>query len=160
MANKFSLQDYLELLNKQDPTETDKRQLRLYGALIGRQINYNRRDEYFSLIKEFLAENTDPGIFRARFLEMEREDDNTNQMIKKDFELLSNISIDFELEEGPFSHLIDLIYNMSMLENEFGFEDENEIFEEEFEYADLNRMSEREFKVSIEKAFSNLKLFK
>jgi hypothetical protein len=36
---------------------------------------------------------------------------------------LSNFSIDLELEEGPFSLLIDLIYNNSMLAVEFGPED-------------------------------------
>ena len=56
----------------------------------------------------------------------------------------SNFSIDLELEEGPFSLLIDLIYDNSMLAVEFGPED---------------RISEDEFKVSIGNTFSNSKFF-
>ena len=40
---------------------------------------------------------------------MQKQDDDTAQIMKEDFEQLSNFSIDLELEEGPFSLLIDLI---------------------------------------------------
>jgi hypothetical protein len=145
MSNNFNLKHYLELLGKQDLTETDEFQLLSYGAVVERQISYNRKDEYFSLIRQYLAKKINPSTFRRKFLEMQKADDDTNQIIKEDFEQLSNLSIDLELEEGPFSLLIDLIYNNSMLAVEFGPED---------------GISEDEFRVSIEKAFSNSKLFK
>ena len=75
---------------------------------------------------------------------MQKEDDDIIQIIKEDFEQLLTFSIDLELEENPFSLLIDLIYDNSMLAVEFGPED---------------GISEDEFRVSIEKAFSNSKLF-
>ena len=145
MSNNFNLKHYLELLGKQDLTETDELQLLSYGALVERQISYNRKDEYFSLIRQYLAKKINLSTFRGKFLEMQKADDDTTQIIKEDFEQLSNISIDLELEEGPFSLLIDLIYDNSMLAVEFGPED---------------GISEDEFRVSIEKAFSNSKLFK
>ena len=145
MSNNFNLKHYLKLLGKQDLTETDELQLLSYGALVERQISYNRKDEYFSLIRQYLAKKINPSTFRGKFLEMQKADDDTTQIIKEDFEQLSNLSIDLELEEGPFSLLIDLIYDNSMLAVEFGPED---------------GISEDEFRVSIEKAFSNSKLFK
>ena len=42
---------------------------------------------------------------------MQKQDDDTTQIMKEDFEQLANFSIDLELEEGPFSLLIDLIYD-------------------------------------------------
>lgn len=144
MSKNFNLKNYVELLNKQNLTETDQLQLLSYGALVERQISYNRREEYFSLIKEYLAKKINPSTFRGKFLKMQKQDDDTAQIMKENFEQLSNFSIDLELEEGPFSLLIDLIYDNSMLAVEFGPED---------------GISEDEFKVSIENAFSNSKFF-
>jgi hypothetical protein len=103
------------------------------------------KDEYLSLIRQYLAKKINPSTFGGKFLEMQKADDDTNQILKEDFEHLSNFSIDLELQEGPFSLLIDLIYKNSMLAVEFGPED---------------GISENEFRVSIEKTFSNSKLFK
>lgn len=143
MANNFNLKNYLELLNKQDLAETDQLQLLSYEALVEQQISYNSKEEYFSLIKEYLAKKINPSRFRGKFLKMQKQDDDTAQVMKEDFEQLSNFSIDLELKEGAFSLLIDLIYDNSMLAVEFGPEDV---------------ISEDEFKVSIENASS--KLFK
>ena len=145
MSNNFNLKNYVELLNKQDLTETDQLQLLSYGALVERQISYNRKEDYFSLIKNYLAKKISPSIFRAKFLEMQNQDNNTAQMLKKDFEQLSNFSVNLELEEGPFSSLINLIYDNSMLAIEFGPEE---------------GISEEEFKVSIEKIVSSSNFFK
>ena len=75
---------------------------------------------------------------------MQKQEDDTAQIMKEDFEQLSNFSIDLKLEEGPFSLLIDLVYDNSMLAVEFGPED---------------GIYEDEFKVSIENTFSNSKFF-
>jgi hypothetical protein len=120
MSNNFNLKHYLELLGKQDLTETDEFQLLSDGALVERQISYNRRDEYFSLIRQYLAKKINRNTFRGEFLKMQKADYVTTQIIKEDFEQLSNLSIDLELEEGLFSLLIDLIYDNSMLAVKFG----------------------------------------
>lgn len=72
-------------------------------------ISYNRKKEYFSLIKEYLVKKINPNIFKAKFLEMKMADDDTTKIIEEDFEELSNFSIDLELEEGPFFLLINLL---------------------------------------------------
>ena len=144
MSNNFNLRNYIELLNKKDLDETDQRQLLSYGALVERQISYNRKDEYFSLINDYLSEKINPSIFRGKFLKMQEQDDHKAQIMQEDFEQLSNFSIDSELKGSPFSLFIDLIYDNSMLAIEFGPDD---------------GISESEFKVSIENAFSSLKFF-
>lgn len=48
----------------------------------------------------------DPHIFRVKFLEMQETDADTTEFLKKNLKELSNISIDSELEENPFSLLI------------------------------------------------------
>lgn len=121
MRNNFNLKHYLELLDKdtQDLTETDELQLLSYGELVEGQISYPSKNEYFSLIKQYLAKKMNTSPFRGKFLEMQKADDDTTQIIKKDFEQLSNLSIDLELEEDQFCILIDLIYDNSMLAIEF-----------------------------------------
>lgn len=69
---------------------------------------------------------------------MQKQDNDTAQSMKEDFEQLSNFSIDLELEEGPFSLLINLIYDNSMLAVEFGPD---------------NGISEEEFKCELKKTF-------
>ena len=145
MPNNFNLKNYLELLNKQDLIETDQLQLLSCGALVERQVSDNRKVEYFSLIKEYLAEKINPSTFGEKFLKMSKQANDTVQIMKEDFEQLSNFSINLKLKESLFSLLIDLIYDDFMLEVEFGPED---------------GISEDEFEVFIENAFSNSKLFK
>lgn len=147
MRNNFNLKHYIELLEKnanlertEDITETEKRELLSYGARIERQISYNRKDQYFSLIREYLAKIINPNTFRGKFLKMQKADDDATQILEQDFEQLSCFSID--LEEGTFSSLIDRIYNISMLAVEFGPED---------------GISEDEFRDSIEAEFSKCK---
>ena len=145
MSNNLNIKNYIKLLKKPDLTETDKTELFSYKALVEQQISYNRRNEYFSLIQEFLAKKMNPSTFRAKFFEMQQQDVDNLEILEKDVEQLSNFSIDFQVQESPFSRLIDLLYDSSMLANELGPED---------------GISEGEFKVSIERAFSNSELFK
>ena len=133
MSNNFNLKNYIELLNKQDLAEIDQLQLLSYGALIERQISCNRKKEYFSLIKDYLAKKISPSTFRGKFLKMQKQDDDTAQIMKEDL----------ELEEGLFSLLIDLVYDNSMLTVKF--EPEDGIYRSEF-------------KVSIENVFLEFKI--
>lgn len=145
MSNNLNINNYIKLLKKQDLTETDQRQLISYKASVERQLSYNRKEEYFSLIQDFLAKKINSSTFRAKFFKMQQQDDENIEVIENDFEQFSNFSIDFQLKESSFSLLIDLIYNHSMLAVELGPEE---------------GISEDEFKVSIENAFSNSELFK
>jgi hypothetical protein len=144
MANNFNLKNYSELLNKKDLSGTEQFELLSYRALVESQITYNRREDYFSLIDEYLSKKINPDEFRASFLKTYSQDTETLFIMEKDFEQLSDFSIDSEIYENPFSNLIDLIYNNSMLAIEEG---------------PYDGISDDEFKVSIENAFSNLKLF-
>ena len=47
----FNLKHYIKLLGKQYRTQRDELQLLSYRALVERQISYNRKDEYFSLMR-------------------------------------------------------------------------------------------------------------
>jgi hypothetical protein len=53
MSNNFNFKNYAELLNKQDLSETDEEQFFSYGVSLEGQISYNRKEEYFSLIKNY-----------------------------------------------------------------------------------------------------------
>jgi hypothetical protein len=53
MSNNFNFKNYAELLKKQDLSETDEEQFFSYGASLEGQISYNRKEEYFSLIKNY-----------------------------------------------------------------------------------------------------------
>ena len=139
MSNSFNLKNYLTLLKKQNLTQKDQLELSAYGALVERQISYNRKNESLSLIKDYLTRSMTPSMFRGKFLEMQKQDDSEAQSMKKNFEKLSNFSVNFELEERSFSNLIDLIYDNSMLAVEFGPEE---------------GISNEEFEISIKNAFS------
>jgi hypothetical protein len=98
-----------------------------------------------------LDEKITLGTFTANFLEMEIQDSFVARDMRKDFEQLSNFSIDSELltfEEPPFFFLIDRLYNLSMLIDEFGTDDEE------------NGISEADFESRVEEVFSNSELFK
>lgn len=146
MSNNFNFKNYVELLNKQYLSETDERQLCFIWSVIGRSdlLQPERRVFFFNK-REYLAKKINLDIFRAKFLEMQTQDDDTVKSMEEDLEQLSNFSIDLKLETSPFFRLIDLIYDISMLSIEEG---------------PTNGISEDTFRVSIEKAFSNPKLFK
>jgi hypothetical protein len=132
-------------------TELEQKELKSYKLLVENQVFYNRREEYLSLVRNYLDKKITLGSFIADFLEMESHDARTAENMRNDFEQLSNFSIDSELltfEEPPFFFLIDRLYNLSMLIDEFGTDDEE------------NGISEADFKSRVEEAFSNPELFK
>lgn len=88
------------------------------------QISYNRKDEYLSLIKEYLDERMDSVIFRSKFVKMEKEDGKAQQSFKKDLKQLSTFSIDSKSNE--FSSLIEKIFYECMLAFEYEPEEINE----------------------------------
>lgn len=65
------------MLNQQNLDKTEQSQLLSYGAVVELQIFYNRREEYFTLIKEYLAKKINPSTFRGKFLEMQEQNTNT-----------------------------------------------------------------------------------
>ena len=134
-------QDLLAKSSLKTLTNAEKSELIEYAGLFNRQISYNRRFEYFTLIRQYLTEKLSPSHFRAKFLEMDKEDDEATDKLKKDFEQLSSFSITLELKRtDAFSKLLNLIYEHSISTLEFG--------------PDYG-ISENEFKVSIEEALNS-----
>ena len=111
-------------------------------ATVYRQIYFNRKSEYVFLIKKYLNTPFPPHIFRARFLEMVKQDDEKADKILQDFNQLSSFSIEGNLDE--FSSLFERIYNKCVQAFEFGPQD------------DGYGIPEDEFRNSIEEIYFKL----
>ena len=74
--------------------------------------------EYCSLIKKYLNRTIPPHKFRARFLEMVKQDDEKAEKILQDFKQLASFSIDVNLD--GFSSLFGRISNNCLQAFEFG----------------------------------------
>ena len=127
MVDKFNVSRYRELLKKESILEeqnkflldeTDYLELLSYQSTIYRQIYFSRRSKYCSLIKEYLNMTIPPHKFRARFLEMVKQDDEKAEKILQDFKQLSSFSIDGNLD--GFSSLFGQISNKCLQAFEFG----------------------------------------
>ena len=123
MVNNLDLTRYSPLLNKL-LSEEESFELMSYGAVMEGQISYNRKDEYLSLIKEYLAERINPNIFKSEFVEMQKEDGQAQISFKKDLTQLLTFSIDSKSNE--FSSLIEKIFYECMLAFEYETEEMNE----------------------------------
>ena len=75
MNKIFNLSRYKELVKLEESNNYsifDKNFLELlnYRASITREINYNRRNDYFFLIDQYLSQRIKPYDFRSKFLVM------------------------------------------------------------------------------------------
>jgi hypothetical protein len=113
-----------------------------YGARVEGQISYERREEYYSLISQYIEKVVTPPIFQSEFLEMEKEDMKAATMIINDFKQLAIFSVDLKAVE--FSSLIEEISDISMVAQEFGPEE---------------GISDQKFRKSIEKTFLQMQKF-
>ena len=127
MVNKFNVSRYSELLKKKDILEEENKflfddpdylELLSYQATVYRQIYFSRKSDYCSLIKKYLNTIIPPHKFRARFLEMVKQDDEKAEKILQDFKQLSSFSIDVNLD--GFSSLFGRISNNCLQAFEFG----------------------------------------
>lgn len=127
MVNKFNVSRYRELLKKKDILEEQNKflfddpdylELLSYQATVYRQIYFSRKSDYCSLIKKYLNTTIPSHKFRARFLEMVKQDDEKAEKILQDFKQLSSFSIDVNLD--GFSSLFGRISNNCLQAFEFG----------------------------------------
>lgn len=151
MLNKFNVSRYRELLKKKDILEEQNKflfddadyfELLSCQAIVYRQIYFSRKSDYCSLIMYYLNTTILPHKFRARFLEMVKQDDEKAEKILQDFKQLSSFSIDVNL--GGFSSLFGQISDKCLQAFEFGPED------------DGYGIPEDEFRNSIEKIYFQL----
>ncbi|NES79941.1 hypothetical protein, partial [Okeania sp. SIO1H4] len=107
MINRFNVSQYCELLKKKDILEKQNKfllyepdylELLSYQETVYHQIYFSRKSDYCSLIQKYLNTTILPYIFRARFLEMVKQDDEKAEKILQDFEQLSSFSIDVKLD--------------------------------------------------------------
>ena len=151
MFDKFNVSRYRELLKKERILEEQNKflfdepyylELLSYQATVYRQIYFSRRSEYCSLIKKYLNTTIPPHKFRARFLEMVKQDDEKAEQILQDFKQLSSFSIDGNLD--GFSSLFGRISNKCL--QAFEFDPKNDDY----------GIPEDEFRNSVEKTYLQL----
>ena len=150
MINKFNVSRSRELLKKNILEEQNKflfndpdyLELISYQATVYSQIYFSRKSDYCSLIKKYLNTIIPPHKFRARFLEMVKQDDGKAEKILQDFKQLASFSIDVNLD--GFSSLFEQIFNKCLQAFEFGPSN------------DGYGIPENEFRNSIEKIYFQL----
>ena len=106
MKKHFNLSYYKELLKSEENGEISFLNFELvsYKASIMEQIYYNRKKDYFLLIKEYLNQSISPSRFRFKFLQMEKEDSKKSAIILEDFQKLEVFTLAKDREK--FSNLI------------------------------------------------------
>jgi len=107
-----------------------------YGARVQNQISYERKQDYYFLISQYIEKVITASIFQSKFLEINKENVKAAKIITNDFKQLALFSIDLKAVE--FSSLIADIYDVSIVAWEFGSEE---------------GISEQKFRKSIEKTF-------
>ena len=151
MAKVFNLSRYRELLkkvailkqqNKFLFDEPEFMELLHHKASVEQQILFNRKSEYYSLIKKYVDKTLSPDIFRAELLEMVKQDNEKAEKILQDFNQLSSFSIDVNLD--TFSSSFERISDKCLQAFEFGPED------------DGYGIPEDEFRNSIEESYFKL----
>lgn len=117
MEEYFNVSRYKELLELEEKDEISGCDLELlsYEASIEGQIGYNRRQDYFILIHQYLNRIILPHIFRSKFLEMTYEDTDKAEIILQNVKELEVFTLTKDLEK--FS---DLMGQISTLCFEFG----------------------------------------
>ena len=105
----FDIVRYKQLLLLQENDEISFSDLELlsFEASIEKQISYNRKEIYLTLINKYLNLIISPYEFRSKFLEIEKEDCRKSTEILQDFEKLKVFTFTEDLEK--FSDLINEI---------------------------------------------------
>ena len=106
------------------------------------QISYERNQDYYSLISQYIDKVVTAPIFQSEFLKMEKEDAKAAKIITDDFKQLACFSVDLKAME--FSSLIGGISEVCMVAREFGPEED---------------ISDQKFRKSIEKTFLQIQNF-
>mgnify|MGYP001799378831 CR=1 FL=1 len=85
MKKYFNVSRYKNLLKLQEDGEISFLNMELLSlkASVAQQTHYNRREDYFILIGKYLQRIITPNEFKARFLQMAREDSSESGKIRK-----------------------------------------------------------------------------
>ncbi len=153
MKITFDIDRYNELLEKEKRLSQENKslifenkdefiELLSYGACVKDQISYERNQDYYSLISQYIDKVVTAPIFQSEFLKMEKEDAKAAKIITDDFKQLARFSVDLKAVE--FSSLIEDISEVSMVACEFGPEE---------------GISDQKFRKSIEKIFLQIQNF-
>lgn len=153
MKITFDIDRYNELLEKEKRLSQENNslifenkdefiELLSYGARVKDQISYERNQDYYSLISQYIDKVVTAPIFQSEFLKMEKEDAKAAKIITDDFKQLARFSVDLKAVE--FSSLLEDISEVSMVAYEFGPEE---------------GISDQKFRKSIEKTFLQIQNF-
>ena len=153
MKITFDTDRYNELLEKEKRLSQENNslifenknefiELLSYGARVKDQISYERNQDYYSLISQYIDKVVTAPIFQSEFLKMEKEDAKAAKIITDDFKQLARFSVDLKAVE--FSSLIEGISEVCMVACEFGPEE---------------GISDQKFRKSIEKTFLQIQNF-
>lgn len=151
----FDVEYYKELLEKEkkyerDPTIASPIFLELisYDAKVNRQISYERKEEYYSLISNYMNKQMTSeefqSEFQSEFHEMEKQDGATSRIILNDLEKLGTFVID--LENTKFTDILGKISDICDLRRLYS--PEEGITEEKFQknmtkfYAEMQELFE------------------
>ena len=87
MEKFFNLSRYKELLKLEANDDITFLDLELlsFKASVAQQMRYNRKEDYFFLIDEYLSRVISPYEFRSKFLQMKKEDSKKSIIILEDF---------------------------------------------------------------------------
>jgi hypothetical protein len=113
MKITFDMDRYKELLEKKEclsqqsnslifENKDEFMELLSYGAFVKNQISYERREEYYSLISQYMEKVVTLPVFESEFLEMEKEDGKAAERITNDFKQLAIFSVDLKAVKFSF----------------------------------------------------------
>lgn len=118
MENYFNLRRYQELLELKKQNKIlllDKNFMELikYKSAIKKQISYNRKQDYFSLISEFLNRNLEIHEFESQINELQKEDDRKSKKILENFQNLQSFSLasDLEMFNTPINNILEACFD-------------------------------------------------
>jgi hypothetical protein len=145
MKKKFNLTGYKELVDMKNCGEIvflDANYFKLlrYQTSLGKQLIYNRKEDYYSIINKYLNQTLTLLEFRTQFLDMEKED------IEKGYVILENIQ---ELEVFYLVEDLEKFYRLI-----------GEIIDLCKDYYIIETMPETEFYFLVKKYYHQLIIFK
>jgi hypothetical protein len=115
MKKKFNFTGYKELIDMKNCEEIvflDANYFKLlrYQTSVGKQLIYNRKEDYYSIINKYLNKTLTLIEFRTQFLDMEKEDIEKGYVILENIQELEVFYLVEDLEK--FSRLIGEIIDL------------------------------------------------
>jgi len=115
MKKKFNFTGYKELLDMENRGEivfldTNYFKLLRYQTSVGKQLIYDRKEDYYSIINKYLNKTLTIIEFRAQFLAMKKEDMEKGYVILGNTQELEVFDLAEDLEK--FSRLIGKIFDL------------------------------------------------